>query len=179
MAIEHIAALRGMALCRALSAAELEAIAAIVASRQVAAGADLFREGEPGDGLFLVVAGEVNVIKRGPSGEHSLARLGAGGVLGEMSLVTAEARSATGRALVATQALYLPAARFRALLETNSLAAHKMVAAIAEVLAHRLATMNGIVLQLAGNSSAADVERSLLKTQDLAALHRTMQVWSF
>ena len=103
MAIEHVAALKGMALCRALSAAELEAIAAIVESRQVAAGSDLFREGDPGDGLFLVAAGEINVVKRGPAGEHSLARLAAGGVLGEMSLVTAEARSATGRALVDTQ----------------------------------------------------------------------------
>jgi len=179
MAIEHVAALKEMALCRALLAAELDAIAAIVEPRQVAAGNDLFREGEPGDGLFLLVAGEINVIKRAPTGEHSLARLGAGSVLGEMSLVTAEARSATGRALVDTQALYLPAARFRALLEANSLAAHKMVAAIADVLARRLATMNGMVLQLAGNPGSAGAQRSPLKTQDLAALHRTMQVWSF
>jgi CRP-like cAMP-binding protein len=179
MTTEHVAALKRMALCRALSATELESIATIVESRQVAAGGDLFREGDPGDGLFLVAAGEINVIKRGPSGEHSLARLGEGGVLGEMSLVTSEVRSATGRALVDTQALYLPAVRFRALLAENSIAAHKMVAAIAEVLARRLATMNGMVLQLAGNPGPAGTERSPLKTQDLAALHRTMQVWSF
>jgi len=179
MATEHIAALKEMALCRSLSATELEAVAEIVEPRQVAAGGDLFREDEPGDGMYLVVAGEINVIKRGPGGEHSLARLGAGGVLGEMSLVTAESRSATGRALVDTQALYLPAARFRALLAADSLAAHKMVAAIAEVLARRLATMNGMVLQLAGNPAAGGGGRSPLKTQDLAALHRTMQVWSF
>jgi CRP-like cAMP-binding protein len=179
MAIEHVAALKGMTLCRALSAAELEAIAAIAEPRQIAAGGDLFREGDQGDGMFLVVAGEINVIKRGPAGEHSLARMGAGGVLGEMSLVTADARSATGRALVDTQALYVSAVRFRALLESNSLAAHKIVAAIAEVLARRLATMNGVVLQLAGSSGPAGAERSPLKTQDLAALHRTMQVWSF
>ncbi len=179
MANEHVTALKGMMICRALSAAEVEVIAAIVEMRQVSAGGNLFREGDPGDGLFLVVAGEVAVIKRGPAGEHSLARLGSGGVLGEMSLVTAEPRSATGRALVDTRALFLPAARFRALLDSDSIAAHKMVAAIAEVLARRLATMNGIVLQLAEKPGAAGTERSPLKTQDLAALHRTMQVWSF
>jgi CRP-like cAMP-binding protein len=179
MAIQHITALKGMALCRALSASELEAVAAIIEPRQVAAGGDLFREGEPGDGMFLVVSGEISVIKRGPSGEHSLARLGAGGVLGEMSLVTTDARSATGRALVDTQALYLPAVRFRALLEANSIAAHKMVAAIAEVLARRVATMNGMVLQLAEQPGPAGADSARLKTQDLAALHRTMQVWSF
>ena len=94
MANEQAAALKAMDLCRALSAAELDAIAAIVETRNVAAGTDLFREGDPGDGLFLVIAGEINVTKRAPSGEHSLARLGPGGVLGEMSLVTADARSA-------------------------------------------------------------------------------------
>jgi len=39
--------------------------------------------------------------------------------------------------------------------------------------------MNGMVLQLAGNPGPAGAQRSPLKTQDLAALHRTMQVWSF
>jgi CRP-like cAMP-binding protein len=179
MAKEHAAALKGMALCHALTGAELDVIAAIVETREITAGGELFREGDPGDGLYLIVAGEVNVIKRSPGGEHSLAQLGAGGVLGEMSLVTSEARSATGRALVDTRVLYLPAARFRALLEAGAMAAHKIVAAIAEVLARRLATMNGVVLGLAGSGGDAGSARSALKTQDLAALHRTMQVWSF
>ena len=48
-----------------------------------------------------MVAGEVNVIKLGAGGEHVLAKLGTGAVLGEMSLVTSDARSATGRALAA------------------------------------------------------------------------------
>ena len=74
MAIQHITALKRMALCHALSASELEAVAAIIEPRRVVAGGDLFREGEPGDGMFLVVSGEINIIKRGPSGEHSLAR---------------------------------------------------------------------------------------------------------
>ena len=172
MVKEHVAALKAMTLCRALTAAELNAIAGIVEAREVAAGKELFREGEPGDGLYLVVAGEFNVVKRGRDGEHTLARLGPGGVLGEMSLVTFEARSATGRAVVDARALHLPAARFRALLQADSIAAHKIVAAIAEVLARRLATMNGMALELASNASPA-------KTQDLAAMHRTMQVWSF
>lgn len=164
-----------MALCGALSPAELAEIAAIAELRGVGAGCELFREGDAGDGLFLVVSGDVDVVKRGPAGEQSLARLGAGGVLGEMSLVTSDARSATGRTLTEAQVLHLPAARFRALLDGGSIAAHKIVAAIAGVLARRLATMNGVVLGFAGGQ----VTPSLMKTQDLAALHRKMQVWSF
>jgi len=180
MANEHAAALQTMALCRQLSATELESIAAIVEARDVAADKDLFREGDPGDGLFLVISGEIVVTKRAPAGEHLLARLGPGGVLGEMSLVTADARSATGRARGDTRVLHLPAARFRALLATDSVAAHKIVAAVAELLARRLATMNDVVLELSAKAgiSAADVP-SLGQTQKMIALHRKMQIWSF
>lgn len=180
MANEHAAALKAMELCRTLSGADLEAIAAIVETRTVEAGKDLFREGDPGDGLFLVISGEINVTKRAPGGEHSLAKLGPGGVLGEMSLVTADARSATGRALVDSRVLHLPAARFRALLAADSVAAHKVVAAVAEVLARRLAAMNSVVLELTAKAGipAADVP-SLGQTQRMIALHRQTQIWSF
>lgn len=180
MADEQAAALRAMDLCRTLSAAELDTIATIVEARNVAAGKDLFREGEPGDGLFLVIAGEINVTKRTPGGEHTLARLGPGSVLGEMSLVTADARSATGRALADTRVLHMSAARFRELLAADSVAAHKVLAAIAEVLARRLAAMNSVVLELTAKAGvpAADVP-ALGQTQKMVALHRKMQIWSF
>jgi len=179
MAKEHAAALKEMALCRALSDAELETIAAIAETQEVAAGKELFREGDPGEGLYLLVAGEIDVVKRGPRGERSLARLGAGAVLGEISLLTSEMRSATGRALVATRVLRLPVQRFRALLESGSSAALKVVAAIAEVLARRLATMNTMVLELADKVDPAGVKFPGLKDKELAELHRAMQVWSF
>ena len=180
MAHEHAAALKAMDLCRTLSDAELDAIAAIVATRNIAAGKELFREGDPGDGLFLVIAGDIDVSKRTPGGEHSLARLGPGGVLGEMSLVTADARSATGRANVDTRVLHMLAAGFRALLAADSVAAHKIVTAIAELLARRLAAMNGLVLELTAKAGipAADVP-ALGQTQKMVALHRKMQIWSF
>jgi|CXWL01.1.fsa_nt_gi CRP-like cAMP-binding protein len=180
MAIEHAAALKAMALCRSLSATEVEAIAAIVETRDVAAGKELFLEGDAGDGLFLVVSGEISVTKLAPGGEHLLARLAPGGVLGEMSLVTADPRSATGRARVDTRVLHMPAAAFRALLAADSVAAHKVVAAIAELLARRLAAMNSVVLELTAKAgiAAADIP-ALGETQKMIALHRKMQVWSF
>ena len=179
MAKDDAAALKGMALARALSAAEVEAIAAIAVTREIAAGKALFGEGDTGDGLYLIVAGEIDVIKKSARGERSLAHLGAGAVLGEISLLTNEARSATGRALTRVSALHLPAARFRALLDSASPAALKMVAAIAEVLAHRLAAMNAKVLELADKVDPGGAAPQSVKDKDLAELHRTMQVWSF
>jgi CRP/FNR family cyclic AMP-dependent transcriptional regulator len=178
MAQAHIAALKAMALCRALSDAEVEALAAIAETQQIAAGRNLFGEGDAADGLFLLVAGEIDVVKRGPGGEHTLARLSAGAILGEISLLTNETRSATGRAVVDTRVLRLPVERFRTLLGQGSSAAFKLVAAIAEVLARRLATMNGKVLELAEKADTAGTPPPL-KDNELAELHRTMQVWSF
>jgi CRP-like cAMP-binding protein len=179
MANEHISALKDMALLRALTAAEFDAIAAIVRRRELAAGGDLFREGDAGDGLYLVVSGDINVVKQGPDGEHLLAKLGPGAVLGEMSLVTSDLRSATGRALAEAVVLHLPLAEFRALLDSGSTAALKITHAIAEVLARRLATMNTLVLNLGSKQSPAATTSRGMKTQDLRELHRTMQVWSF
>ena len=179
MAMDHAAALRGMALCRGLGGAELDTIAAIAATRETEAGKELFREGDPGDGLFLVVSGEIDIVKRGPRGERPLARLGEGAVLGEISLLTSEPRSATGRAVSTLRVLHLPAPAFRALLAADSPAALKMVAAIAEVLAHRVATMNAKVLELADKVDPASGTRSALNDTELAEMHRTMQVWSF
>lgn len=179
MANAHAAALKNMNLCRTLSAAEVDAIAAIAETREVAAGRELFREGEPGEGLFLIVSGEIDIVKQGAGGARSLARLGEGAILGEISLLTSEARSATGRALVDTRVLHLPMQPFRALLAGGSTAALKMVAAIAEVLSRRLATMNVKVIELAGKLEGGSPAQSGIKEKELADLHRAMHVWSF
>jgi CRP/FNR family cyclic AMP-dependent transcriptional regulator len=179
MAEGYTDALRSMTLCGALSTSELSAIAGIVQSQDIEAGKDLFREGDPGDGLFLVVSGEIDIIKRGPRGDRSLARLGPGGVLGEMSLITQDVRSATGRAIVTSRVLRLPVQPFRKLMDGGSVAALKVAAAIAEVLARRLATMNGMVLELADKVDPAGGKLPAMQDTELVDLHRKMQVWSF
>lgn len=178
MAEQHAPALRNMALCRLLSATELASIARIVEERAVGTGKDLFREGDMGDGLYLVVSGGINVIKLGAEGEVVLAKLGPGAVLGEMSLITSDARSATGRATGDSVVLHLPASGFRRLIDSGSTAALKISCAIAEVLARRLAAMNNLVLGLSAKPHPADKTQGM-KTQDLRELHRTMQIWSF
>jgi aspartate ammonia-lyase len=178
MPSEHAAALKSMDLCRALSSAEIDALAAIAQTREVAAGREIFREGEPAEGLFLIVSGEIDIVKQAPGGTRSLARLGPGAILGEISLLTSEARSATGRAIADTKVLHLPMKPFRELHAQGSTAALKMVAAIAEVLARRLATMNVKVIELAGKLDADKVQAGSTE-KELADLHRAMQVWSF
>src|SRR5262249_44302689 len=157
---------------------EIDALAAIVETREISAGRELFREGDPGDGLFLVVSGEIDIVKQAAGGSRSLAQLGPGAILGEISLLTSEARSATGRAIMDTRLLHLPTDKFRTLLGGGSTAALEMVAAIAEVLSRRLANMNVKVIELAGKLEGGQTQTGA-KEKQLADLHRAMHVWSF
>jgi CRP-like cAMP-binding protein len=75
---------------------------------EMEAGVDIITEGEPGKGLFLILSGEVDVVKdaSGPS-PATLAHLKAGDMFGEMSLVTDQPTSATVRATMPTTVLFL------------------------------------------------------------------------
>lgn len=75
---------------------------------EIEAGVDIIREGEMGRGLFLILSGEVEVIAHATSVQPvSLARLKAGDMFGEMSLVTEQPTSATVRAATPATVLFL------------------------------------------------------------------------
>lgn len=81
---------------------------ALLARRALAedrpAGTELIREDESGSSLFIIVAGEVDVIA-GDGHGRPIARLGPGDVVGEMSLMTGAHRSATVRAVTDVRVL--------------------------------------------------------------------------
>ena len=66
---------------------------------------DLFREGDPGDGLYLIRRGSVTVTKQVEGRPRVLAYLAAGNYVGEMSLINKEPRAATVTAAVMTEVL--------------------------------------------------------------------------
>jgi cAMP-dependent protein kinase regulator len=75
---------------------------------EMEAGVDIIVEGERGQGLFVILSGEVDVISRATSADHvTLARLRAGDMFGEMSLVTDQPTSATVRAATPATVLFL------------------------------------------------------------------------
>lgn len=57
-------------------------------------GVALFKEGDPGDALYVIVEGEVSVQAEGPP-QVEMARLGPGAFIGEVALMTDQPRSAT------------------------------------------------------------------------------------
>jgi predicted acylesterase/phospholipase RssA len=56
----------------------------------------LFREGDEGDSLFVLISGRLRVLVSGPDGAGALvAEIGRGETIGEMALLTGDRRSAT------------------------------------------------------------------------------------
>ena len=75
-------------------------------NRSFAAGQTIFREGEPGDYLYIVAEGEVDILM---NGDHVLETVGPGGILGELALVDDKPRSAT--AVARTDCVLAPVSR--------------------------------------------------------------------
>ncbi|MBI3097776.1 MAG: HEAT repeat domain-containing protein [Planctomycetes bacterium] len=93
--LERIVFLRHVTLLQGVPAEDLAALAEICEETFVAKDAEVVREGEPGDTLFVIVKGRVEVLVSG----HRLTELGERDCFGEMSMLDQETRSATVKAL--------------------------------------------------------------------------------
>jgi glutaminase len=103
-------------LCQGLSAADFAYLEARVRRCSFEPGADIVRRGDPADGIFLLLRGEVSVTVELPQGgSKRLSTLTAGMSFGEMALVTGGKRSADVRADTAVECGVLSADSFRAL----------------------------------------------------------------
>ena len=162
-------------LCKSLTPAQAEEILAVTRPRSVPAGNIVFREGEEGSGLFLLLKGSVEVVKQSPNGvAQQLATVDAPSVLGELSLVSERRHSATVRATTDCELRVLARDDFLRLLERDNLAAHKLVGAIAEVLARRLRQMNDMVMDLLGRNDTSPPVEELARFKQ-----KLFSEWSF
>jgi response regulator RpfG family c-di-GMP phosphodiesterase len=67
-------------------------------TRKYQDGETIFNEGERGDRLYVLIMGQVEIIKHRDTGTETLATMNAGDCFGEMALVDQEPRSADARA---------------------------------------------------------------------------------
>jgi len=136
-------------LCRGLNFEQTEQILKAMVAVNVEAGGVLYHEEEKSKGLFVLLEGGLEVLKREPGGgDRRIATLDAPTVVGEMSLLTDRPHSATVRALSACEGRLLTRAQFERLLHGESLAAYKIVLTLADVIARRLSKMDEKVLEL-------------------------------
>ncbi|MDP1833163.1 MAG: cyclic nucleotide-binding domain-containing protein [Geothrix sp.] len=129
-------------LFRNLDETERAQILIIGRTRPCAAGEVLFREGDSGDGLFIVVKGSVRISKRSATGEEALAVLGPTAFFGEMALIDFSARAADAIANEDSELFFIPLQDLRSLIEAQHRIALKILYSLCEVLAQRLRETN-------------------------------------
>ncbi|PYM22805.1 MAG: hypothetical protein DMD78_13705 [Candidatus Rokuibacteriota bacterium] len=143
-------------LCRGLTFEQTEQIVKAMVAVNVESGAVLYHEHEKSKGLFVLLEGAVEILKRGPDGgDRRIATVEAPTVVGEMSLITDRPHSATVRALNGCEGRLLTRAQFERLLQSESLAAYKIVLTLADVIARRLNMMDEKVLELTRRAGPA------------------------
>jgi CRP-like cAMP-binding protein len=102
---------------------------------EAAAGATIFEEGDPADGVAAILEGSVEILKQG----RILATLGPGSLLGELSLfVPSASRTATARAKAPVRMIKWHADDLPGRLARHERLATAIVADMAFVLAERL-----------------------------------------
>ena len=117
--MQSILALKQVDLFADLSFEQLDAVLQASENAEYQPGEIIFREGEPGDRLFVLVAGSVEVVKHhGLDSQFTLQTLQPPDYFGEMAILTEEPRSATTRAGTECQLLTLEGAAFRELIVT-------------------------------------------------------------
>jgi hypothetical protein len=113
--MDRVFLLRSIPLFEGIPADQLLAVADIAAEVGFEARDVIFREGDPGDHLYLIVHGRVNIVH----GQSILAELGPGECFGEMALLDQSPRSAMAVAATDLDCMVLARDDFEDLLELS------------------------------------------------------------
>jgi CRP-like cAMP-binding protein len=144
-----------------LSSLEINFLTSLSKERQLEAGEVIFREGDPGDALYVVLDGRVMISKFIPgAGEEALAFLERGDYFGEMALIdhqprSADARADDGGAVV----LAIPAAVVEGILDIRKISSLRLLRLLCSLVARRLRELDDKIVGwyiLAGGQPDAD-----------------------
>jgi signal transduction histidine kinase len=128
----------------ALTSQELQLLRQQCVERELPAGTEIFKEGDPGDGIYVIRSGEVQISALIEQKDRRvLGRLGPGDFFGEMAVLDREPRSATATAEQPTSLYFIPRESMLATLETSPRLAVRLV----REFSHRMREFNRRYLQ--------------------------------
>jgi thioredoxin reductase (NADPH) len=113
-----------------LSASELSEITAFGTEEPAAAGQLLFQAGEASYDLFVLLEGEVEVVRVDGTDAVVIASYGPGGFVGELNLLTRQRRSLSCRVTLAGRVLVIAEAEFRRLMSVRPALADTIFSAL-------------------------------------------------
>jgi CRP/FNR family cyclic AMP-dependent transcriptional regulator len=135
--------LRKQVIFRDLEDGELSRVAEVCREQSYVSGEFIFREGEAGNRLYLIVEGEVRISRTIPgSGEEALAVLKPGAMFGEMSVFDRSERSTDAISNGGTRCLTIARSDFELLLDFNREIAYKVLWSVVRMLSGRLRSTN-------------------------------------
>ncbi len=100
-------------------------------ARDFAAGTVLFEEGQPGDHMYVVTSGQVEIRRQVGETERLLAVLMPGDFFGEMAILNARPRSATAVTRVDSRLLVIEGRMFEAMLRARPEIALRIIKTLA------------------------------------------------
>ncbi|RMF13171.1 MAG: hypothetical protein D6761_11620 [Candidatus Dadabacteria bacterium] len=134
--------IRDAPLFQELNLQELKKFWTLVMPLDFRDGEIIIEQNEPGTGLYIISSGRVRVSRVDEETEQTLAELGAGAHLGEMSLLDDAPTSARVTALGDVTAFLMPKDAFQQLIASDDRLARKIYQAFAATLMERLRDTN-------------------------------------
>lgn len=135
-----LAAKRQLFAEQTLSSLEINFLASLSREKKLSPGEIIFREGEPGDRLYVVLEGQVMISKYIPgAGEEALAFLERGDYFGEMALIDNRPRSAEAKAHgEGAVVLAIPRDVVEGILNVNRVSSLRLLRILCSLVAKRL-----------------------------------------
>ena len=156
--------LRGLELFRGLSPSELTRVNELLGKTNFASGATIFTATQPGEIAYIVLSGTLKVSVIQPNGrELTLALLGPGEIVGELSLADRAGRSADVVTLEPATLVWIDRATFERLRRDIPLITENLI----RLMARRLRLANGQLEALATLDVHGRVARQLLALGDV------------
>lgn len=122
---------------------ELQRISEVCQEQQFKVNEVIFKEGDPGNRLFIVAEGEVRISREIPgSGEEALAVLKPGACFGEMAIFDRSQRSTDAIANSKLRCVTIARPDFEMLLDFDRDIAYKVLWAVVRLLSERLRLTN-------------------------------------
>jgi len=122
-----------------LNPEDLKRLCQMAREETFAAGREIFKEGDPGDGVYLVRDGLVEIsVLGGQTGRYIFSEAGPGELLGEMAVIEDQPRSANAVARKETMLYFLPRAEILPLVEQCP----PLALALLRDISHRLRAFN-------------------------------------
>ncbi|PYO88902.1 MAG: hypothetical protein DMD58_11045 [Gemmatimonadetes bacterium] len=135
--------LKQAAIFQDLDEGELARVTEVCREQKFTVGQYVFKEGEPGNRLFLISEGEVRISRTIPgSGEEALAVLKPGSCFGEMSIFDRSERSTDAIANTTCTLITISRSDFELLLDFNRDVAYKILWSVVRLLSARLRVTN-------------------------------------